>query len=140
MLTWSPDNDTQIRLRVEKVVGQLNFNNFIASANLSATGITVGNENLKPDQHSQYEISFERHFWNKGAFVLTLMHEDIKDVVDYVPIVSPTATFDAPGNIGNGQDNQITVQVTLPLDKLFIPGRPSDHDEHLQHDVRCAIR
>jgi len=121
VLTWSPDQDTQIRLRYEKVVGQLDFNNFIASANLSATGITVGNENLKPDQHSQYEISFERHFWEKGAFVLTLMHEDIKDVVDFVPIFSPSGTFDAPGNIGNGQDNQITVQVTLPLDKLFIP-------------------
>ena len=121
VLTWSPDKDTQVRLRYEKVVGQLDFNNFIASANLSATGITVGNENIKPDQHSQYEISLERHFWTKGAFVLTLMHEDIKDVVDYVPIFSPSGTFDAPGNIGNGQDNQITVQVTLPLDKLFIP-------------------
>ncbi len=121
VLTWSPDKDTQVRLRVEKVVGQLDFNNFIASANLSATGITVGNENLRPDQHSQYEISFERHFWQKGAFVLTLMHEDIKDVVDYVPIASPSGTFDAPGNIGNGQDNQITAQITLPLDKLFIP-------------------
>ncbi|MEJ1969534.1 MAG: TonB-dependent receptor [Rhizomicrobium sp.] len=121
VLTWSPDADTQVRLRYEKVVGQLDFNNFIASANLSATGVTVGNENIRPDQHSQYEISFERHFWGKGAFVLTLMHEDIKDVVDYVPITDSLAnTFDAPGNIGNGQNNQITVQVTLPLDRIGI--------------------
>ena len=122
VLTWSPDKDTQVRVRYEKVLGQLDFNNFIASANLSSTGITAGNENLRPDQHTQYEISFERHFWDKGAFVVTLMHEDIKDVVDFVPIVSPGGTFDAPGNIGNGQDNQITVQGTLPLDRIGIAG------------------
>ncbi len=121
VLTWSPDADTQIRLRYEKVVGQLDFNNFIASANLSATGITAGNENLRPDQRSQYEASFERHFWGKGAFVLTFMHEEIKDVVDFVPVASPSGVFDAPGNIGNGQNNQITVQATLPLDRFFIP-------------------
>ncbi|HWD29510.1 MAG TPA: TonB-dependent receptor [Rhizomicrobium sp.] len=119
VLTWAPDSDTQIRLRYEKVLGQLDFNNFIASANLSATGITVGNENIRPDQHDQYEISLERHFWEKGAVVLTLMHEDIKDVVDYVPITDSLGNvFDAPGNIGNGQNNQIELQVTLPLDKL----------------------
>ena len=68
------------------------------------------------------EISVERHFWGKGAFVLTFMHEDIKDVVDFVPITDSLGNvFDAPGNIGNGQDNQISVQATLPLDRVFIP-------------------
>lgn len=122
VLTWSADADTQVRVRYEKVLGQLDFNNFIASANLSSTGVTVGNKDLRPDQHSQYEISFERHFWEKGAFVLTFMHEDIKDVVDYVPITDTMGNvFDAPGNIGNGQDNQISVQATLPLDRFFVP-------------------
>jgi len=122
VLTWSEDQDTQVRLRFEEVVGQLDFNNFIASANLSSTGVTAGNKNLRPDQHKQFEISFERHFWEKGAFVLTLMHEDIKHVVDYVPITdSHGNVFDAPGNIGNGQNNQINVTATLPLDRFFVP-------------------
>jgi outer membrane receptor protein involved in Fe transport len=122
VLTWSPSSGTQVRLRYEKVVGQLDFNNFVASANLSSTGVTVGNKDIKPDQHSQYELSVERHFWDKGAVVLTFMHEDIKDVVDFVPIKDALGNlFDAPGNIGNGQDNQITFQATLPLDRLFVP-------------------
>ena len=122
VLTWSPLPGTQIRLRYEKVVGQLDFNNFVASANLSSTGVTVGNKDIRPDQHAQYEVSLERHFWDKGAVVLTFMHEDIKDVVDFVPIKDAMGNlFDAPGNIGNGQDNQITFQATLPLDRLFIP-------------------
>jgi hypothetical protein len=122
VLTWTPDSDSQLRLRYEKIVGQLDFTKFIASANLSATGVTVGNENLRPDQHTQFEISFERHFWGKGAVVLTYMHENIKDVVDLVPIVAPGGVFDAPGNIGNGSNEQFTLQVTLPLDKFYVPG------------------
>ncbi len=119
VLTWSPGKDTQVRLRYEKVVGQLDFTNFIASANLSATGVTVGNQNLRPDQHAQYEISLEQHFWDKGAVVLGFMHEDIKDVVDYVPIADPLGNvFDAPGNIGNGRNEHITLNVTLPLDRI----------------------
>jgi len=29
-LTWAPDSQTQIRFRYERVLGQLDFNNFIA--------------------------------------------------------------------------------------------------------------
>ncbi|HEY0105884.1 MAG TPA: TonB-dependent receptor [Rhizomicrobium sp.] len=122
VLTWTPDKDSQLRLRYEKIVGQLDFNNFVASADLAATGVTAGNENLRPDQRTQYEISYERHFWGKGAFVLTYMHEQIKDVVDFVPIVTPTAIFDAPGNIGDGRNEEIHVEVTLPLDRFLVPG------------------
>jgi outer membrane receptor protein involved in Fe transport len=120
VLTWTPDSDSQVRLRYEKVVGQLDFTDFVTTSSLAQTGVTAGNPNLKPDQHTQYEISYERHFWGKGAIVATLMHEEIKDVIDYVPVPGSAATgiTDAPGNIGSGQNNQLDVEVTLPLDKL----------------------
>jgi hypothetical protein len=116
--TWSPDKDTQVRLRYERVLGQLDFNNFIASSNLAAQGVNAGNPNLEPDQHSQYEISVERDFWNKGAFVATMMHERISDLEDYVPVTGVSGTFDAPGNIGTGSNTQIDVEFTVPLDRL----------------------
>jgi outer membrane receptor protein involved in Fe transport len=120
VLTWTPDTDTQVRFRYEKVVGQLDFNDFVATSSLAQSGVTAGNPNLKPDQHTQYEISYERHFWDKGAIVATLMHEQIQDVIDYVPVTGSgsTGVFDAPGNIGSGQNNQLDVELTLPLDKL----------------------
>ncbi len=121
VLTWSPDKDTQVRLRFERVLGQLDFNNFIASSNLSASGVTVGNPNLMPDQHTQYEISVERHFWEKGAIVATFMHERISDVEDLVPVMGPSGVFDAPGNIGTGTNNQFDIELTLPLDRLGLP-------------------
>ena len=121
VLTWSPDKDTQIRLRYEKVVGQLDFGNFIATGSLGTTGVTAGNADLRPDQHTQYAISFERHFWDKGALVATLMHEEISDVVDLVPVSGASGMFDAPGNIGNGQNNEFDLALTVPLDRLGIP-------------------
>lgn len=122
VLTWSPTKDDQLRVRYEKVVGQLDFGNFIATGNLGGSGVTSGNSNLRPDQRSQYEISYEHHFWDKGAFTLQLIHEEITDVVDLVPVKAPNgAVFDAPGNIGNGQNNQFNVDFVLPLDKLGLP-------------------
>ena len=120
VLTWAPDSQTQFRLRYERVVGQLDFNNFIASSNLSATGVTAGNANLRPDQRTQYEVSAERHFLDKGAFVVTLLHEEIKDAVDFVPVRTATSVFDAPGNIGNGRNDEVNVSLTLPLDDIGI--------------------
>ncbi|HTQ14658.1 MAG TPA: TonB-dependent receptor [Rhizomicrobium sp.] len=119
VVTWAPDGKTQVRFRYERVLGQLDFNNFVASSSLSASGINAGNANLQPDQHAQYELSLERDFWDKGAVVLTLMHENIKDVEDYVPVTGTGgAVFDAPGNIGNGRNDQIDLELTLPLDRL----------------------
>ncbi len=121
VLTWTPDKSTQLRLRYEVVVGQLNFSDFVASSNLAASGVTAGNPNLKPDQHAQYEFSYERHFWDKGSLTATLLHEEIKDVVDYIPVTGSAGTFDAPGNIGNGRNDQIDVELALPLDRFGIP-------------------
>ena len=118
VLTWSPNKDTQLRFRYERVVGQLDFGNFIATSSLGGNGVQGGNPNLKPDQHTQYEFSWERHFWDKGALVVSLMHDQIKDVVDNVPVTSGGQTFDAPGNIGTGTLDQLDVELTLPLDKL----------------------
>jgi outer membrane receptor protein involved in Fe transport len=121
VLTWAPDPDTQIRFRYERVLGQLDFNNFIASSNLSATGVTAGNANLRPDQRTQYEFSAERHFWDKGAIVVTLLHEQIKDAVDFVPVRTATSVFDAPGNIGNGRNDEVNITLAVPLDRFGIP-------------------
>jgi outer membrane receptor for ferrienterochelin and colicin len=122
VLTWTPNKDTQVRARYEQVVGQIDFNNFLASADLRAAGVFAGNADLRPDRRRKYELSFERHFWDGGAFVLTLLHEDITDVVDFKPVTNGADTFETQGNIGNGRNEQIVSSLTLPLDRIHFRG------------------
>ena len=51
LLSWNVDKNTQLRARAERVLGQLNFNDFVATSNLSAAGVNAGNPTLNPDQH-----------------------------------------------------------------------------------------
>ncbi|CAN5116391.1 TonB-dependent receptor [soil metagenome] len=119
---WSPDKDSQVRLRVEKKVGQLDFGNFISTTDLKQNQINAGNPDLRPDQRWQYEAAYERRFWGKGSVVITLLHETIDDVVDLVPIIGPGFAFDATGNIGSGTGDSVNIEATLPLDKLGLKG------------------
>ncbi|MBW8709437.1 MAG: TonB-dependent receptor [Alphaproteobacteria bacterium] len=115
LLAWAPDEDTQLRLRVEKKLGQLNFNDFVASSGLSSFGVAAGNADLRPDQRWQIEASAERHFWGKGALVLTLLHEDITDLVDYIPV---GGGLDAPGNVPHAISDRVSLGGIVPLDFL----------------------
>ena len=119
LVSWSPDSNTQIRARVERVVGQLDFSNFIASSNFSNSGISAGNLMLRPDQRWQYEGDFEYHFWDKGAFVFSYTRENITDLVDYIPI---GGGLDGPGNIPKATNNIYNLQMSLPLDRLGAEG------------------
>ena len=119
-LTWSPDPNDQIRLRVEREVGQLNFDDFTAqTAGLDTGTVHAGNPNLIPQQDWVVEAAYERRFWGAGDATVTLRHYQLTDVIDRVPIQdSSGAFFDAPGNIGSGTKDEIAFALTLPTDKL----------------------
>jgi outer membrane receptor protein involved in Fe transport len=115
LLSWAPITNMQLRVRVERVVGQLNFDNFIASSNFSSNGISAGNLGLKPDQRWQFEGDFEYHFWDKGALVLSYTRENITDLVDFIPI---GGGLDGPGNIPKAINNIYNLELSMPLDRL----------------------
>jgi hypothetical protein len=119
LVSWSPSVDTQFRLRAERLVGQLDFSNFIASSNFANNGVSAGNLGLKPDQRWQLEGDYEYHFWVKGALVLSYMRENITDRVDYVPIGNG---LDGPGNIPKASNNFYDMELSLPADRLGVSG------------------
>jgi hypothetical protein len=118
LLTWSPDADTQVRVRFERAVGQLDFGAFVASTALTSGTVTAGNPNLVPEQDWVSEAAVERTFWTKGSLVVTLRHSQITDAVDTALFHG----FEAPGNIGAGSKDEEIVSLTLPLDKLGLKG------------------
>ena len=97
---WSPDDDDQIRLHVEREVGQLDFGSFVASSHLGtgAGSVQAGNPDLVPQQDWLLEGTYERHF--KGVVgVLTYRHYFIQNAIDRIPIYSASGVFDAPDEL-----------------------------------------
>ncbi len=141
LATWSPNEDDQVRLRIEREVGQLNFRDFISAVNLSDDVLTAGNANLEPDKTWVYELALERRFWEDGAAILTFRHEEISDVTDDFPFTvfsdadgdgvpddadndgqPDTRRVSGPGNIGDGTNDVIELDLTIPFKPIGVEG------------------
>ena len=117
-LTWSPNDVDQIRASFERVVGQLNFSDFAASANLVSRQVNGGNANLKPQQEWRAEGTYERKILGYGSIALTLRHAEIQDALDVLPV----GGVNAPGNIGDGKRDTAILSLTAPLAVIGMNG------------------
>lgn len=117
VLSWSPNADNQVRVRFEREVSQLNFDDFTASAaSLGGGSVHGGNPNLNPQQDWVAEAAWDHRFWGAAQITITGRHYWLRDVEDRVP--DPTGAFDTPGNIGEGTKDELALNLTLPTDKL----------------------
>lgn len=128
--------NNQARFRIYRDVGQLDFGDFASSAAVADSLISGGNPDLTPQNAWIAELGADLRFPGGAALGLTLSHHQITDVADLVPITAEVAnpdedpmvigdetifvTFDAPGNIGDGEITQLDVNFSTPLS--FIPG------------------
>ncbi|WP_439472515.1 TonB-dependent receptor plug domain-containing protein [Brevundimonas sp.] len=113
--TWTPWAGHQFRFRVERLVGQLDFEDFVASADIDIGQVEGGNPDLEPSKETLFEAFYERRFWGEGVFDVTLQHSQVEDVVDVIPLAGG---FDGVGNIGDGTSNWLQLRLTLPMDRL----------------------
>jgi len=127
--SWDVRPDTQLRASVERTVGQLNFDDFVAGSDFTAgTGVSAGNPDLDPQRAWVGEAAIEQRFWKSGAVTLTFRHSELQDVVDRGPItitrtnpetgLPERLTFDQPTNIGDGTKDELIATFTVPSDRL----------------------
>lgn len=121
-LAYAVSPNRQVRVRLERTVDQLNFDDFAASGDLSAGVLNVGNADLEPERAWVSEIALEQRFWDRGALVLTATHSAVESVADVIPIFVGTRVFDAPGNLGDGTRDELNASLTLPFDTLGLRG------------------
>ena len=119
LATWTPMPNNQLRLRLERTVGQLDFGDFAASAELADENVFGGNVNLHPESRWVAEATYEKRFWGEGIVSIGLRHDEITDAIDLIPLDGGLA---AVGNIGDGALDQLTLNVTIPTDKLGVSG------------------
>ena len=119
LATWTPIPNNQVRFRFERELGQLDFGDFAASADLGDGTLYGGNVDLEPEQRWISELIYERRFWGEGIVSVGYRHDEIIDVIDRLPL---PGGLSATGNIGDGTLDQLSVNIVLPTDKLHIPG------------------
>lgn len=119
LVTWTPMADNQLRFRFERVLGQLDFDDFAASADFQDENVQGGNIDLKPEQRWVSEVIYERRFWGEGVVSVGLRHDEIRDAIDVIPL---PGGLSAIGNIGDGTLDQLALNITVPLDKLGVSG------------------
>ncbi len=130
--TWQAGETDQLRGSVTRDVAQLDFAEFASSINVVDASSLIGNPNLEPEKTWKARAEWEHKFGKRGAITLAVFHDEVEDVQDFVPrIVCSTPgvdvslcapanlrTYDAPGNIGDGQRTGIEVRGALPLAPL----------------------
>ena len=119
LATWTPMPNNQLRFRFERELGQLDFSDFAASADLDEENVYGGNVDLEPEQRWISELTYERRFWGEGIVSIGYRHDQIVDAIDRIPLADGLS---AVGNIGDGTLDQLSLNVTLPLDKFGLSG------------------
>ena len=85
-LAWKPDDDFDLNLKVEREVGQLDFDDFLSSVDIQNNNQSSGNVQLVPEQEWQFSTEINRKLGPWGAIKFTSHLTLIEDVVDQVPI------------------------------------------------------
>ena len=122
-LDWKASNRLNLAGRIERVVGQLEFFDFIASVDLDQDRADVTNANLVPQQSWVYELEASWRLGTLGNLSLRTFFEDITDIVDQIPI---DGGGQAPGNLPSAKLYGFDGNATLLSDGMGWKGTRLD--------------
>jgi outer membrane receptor protein involved in Fe transport len=108
----------QLRVRVFRDVGQLDFTDFVSSLSLSDQRVEGGNPDLKPQTSWNAELAADLRPGAELALTLALFHRWVSDTADIVPVGPPDDLVDAPGNIGDARILGAHLTARVPLNFL----------------------
>lgn len=119
VVDWRPGGKWRLQLSLQRTVAQLQFEDFVSSAELTNERVNGGNVELLPQRAWESLLTVERPILGDGLVKLELGYQRIEKLQDR--ILTPEG-FDAPGNLGTGQMYIARGRVDAPLTKLGIKG------------------
>ncbi|HZG08638.1 MAG TPA: TonB-dependent receptor plug domain-containing protein [Allosphingosinicella sp.] len=126
---WKPNPRTDVNVRLQRRVGQLNFYDFLATVNLGDNRENAGNPDLVPSQTWHAEVEGVRNLGAYGSTTLRVYGQLIDDIVDIVPI---GATGESPGNLESARIWGAEWKTTFQFDPLGWKGAKLDARVQLQ--------
>lgn len=124
-LAWKPVKSLDLSLRLQRDVGQLNFFDFVASADLGAENQNSGNPDLVPQQSWNVDFQATQNLGALGSINAKAFVNFVEDIVDQVPI---GATGEAPGNIDSATIWGFSIDSTFKMDVIGWTGVRFDID------------
>ncbi len=118
-LDWRPKGPWHVQLSLARTVAQLQFEDFISLAELSNDRVNGGNANLVPQRAWEALVTAERKILGDGLVKIEAGYNRVSLVQDRIP--TPEG-FDAPGNLGDGEERILRGTLDIPLTKAGIKG------------------
>ena len=118
-LTYDYNDDIQYRFNLRRSVGQLDFSDFAASADLVDGRAFSGNARLKPHRSVRAGLAFDWRFSDRGALGLEVYHQWRTDVLEQMILPSGN---EALGNAGDATVKGLKLSANLPLDPFIDEG------------------
>jgi hypothetical protein len=107
------------RLAIARTVAQLNFEDFISTAELTNDRVNGGNADLVPQRAWELLATLEQPILGDGVAKIEAGYTRISLVQDRIP--TPEG-FDAPGNLGDGRVFILRSTIDAPLARFGIKG------------------
>ena len=118
--TYKASDSFNIRTKIEREVGQLNFFDFISSVSLQDNLNDTGNDDLVPEQTWAGELEFDKDYGQGNTLKVLLYADFISDLVDRIPV---GVNGDAVGNLPTGAKRYgIDVSATIKGEKWGYKG------------------
>jgi len=121
-LDWRPGDGWHAQFSLRRTVAQLNFYDFISSAELSSDRINGGNANLVPQRTWETRLLVEKPIFGDGLVKLEAGYDLVSLLQDRILVFTDEGAFDAPGNLGTGRRMFLDFNLDAPLSKVGLPG------------------
>jgi TonB dependent receptor/TonB-dependent Receptor Plug Domain len=113
-LAWAPEEGLNVSLEVARRVGQLNFNDFLASVSLVDNNQSAGNNQLRPQQSWETTLEATKSLGPWGSVTLTLFDHRVEDFITYLPVTGG----EARGNIDSARRYGLKLNASIELAQI----------------------
>jgi outer membrane receptor protein involved in Fe transport len=122
-LDWRPGNGWHTQASIRRTVAQLNFYDFISSADLASERVNGGNADLQPQRTWEARLLAEKPILGDGLIKVELGYDLVQLLQDRILVFDSNGNaFDAPGNIGTGRRQFVDVNLDAPLSSFGLSG------------------
>lgn len=114
----------RLRIKAERSISQLNFNNFVPIYNTVDSRLDPGNPSILPEKTWTYEVGLEHRFpHDQGAVEARAFYKDITDHIDRGPFgfQSDGLPSSAPINIDKATVTGVELKAGVRLTPLRLP-------------------